>query len=46
MGQYNTAMCLVPIQASTLEAVGYGIVDLRLSEGLLGGAEIVGGIAT
>ena len=45
VGQYNITMCLVPIQASTLEVVGRGIVDLRLLEGSLGGPEIFGGIA-
>ena len=45
MGHYYTAMCLVPIQASTLEVVDQGIAILRLLEGLLRRAEIVGGIA-
>ena len=45
VGQYNIAMCLVPIKASTSEVVGRGIVDLRLLEGSLVGPEIFGGIA-
>ena len=39
-------MCLVPIQASTLEVVGRGIAVLRSLEGSLGGAEVIRGIAT
>ena len=41
VGQYNTAMCLVPIQASTPEVVGRGIANLRLLEGSLGREESV-----
>ena len=46
MGHYYIVMCLEPIQASTLQVVDWGITDLRLLEGSLGGAEIVRGIAT
>ena len=45
VGQYNTTICPVPIQASTPEVVGRGITNLRLSEGSLGRGKIVGGIA-
>ena len=45
VGHYYTMTCLVPIRASTPEVVGQGIIVLRLLEGLLGGAEVVGGIA-
>ena len=34
-GHYYTVMYLVPIQASTLEVVGQGIIVLRLLEGSL-----------
>ena len=46
VGHYHTTMCPVPIQGSTLEVVGCGIVDLRLLERLLGEVEVVGRIAT
>ena len=46
VGHYYNAMCLVPIRAYTLEVVDQDIADLRLLEGSLGGAKIIGGITT
>ena len=46
MGHYHTAICLVPIQASTPEVVDRGITVLRLLEESFRGAEVVVGIAT
>ena len=44
VGHYYTTMYPVPVQTSTLEVVDRGIAVLRLLEGSLGGAEVVGGI--
>ena len=46
VGHCYTAMCPIPIQASTPEIVGRGVPVLRLLEGSLGEAEVIGGIAT
>ena len=46
VGQYNIAMCSVPIQTFTPKVVGWAVAYLRLLEGSLGGVGIVGGIVT
>ena len=41
VGYYYTVTCLVSVQASTPEVVGWGVAVLRLFEGSLGGGRSV-----